>query len=277
MSIPFLVFTDLDGTLLDHHTYSWEAATATIALLKQQQIPIIANTSKTAAEITELYAAIPLDTPFIVENGAAVYLPKQNFPTPEPDWQDLGRYWRKVFSPARAHWIALIKQVNSDISEAMIPFHALSLQQLMQLTGLSAQQAKLAQQREFAEPVYWQGSDADKTAFIRAITSAQGQVLQGGRFLHVGAKTDKGSAMLWLQRQYAGNAPIPPCTIALGDSGNDIAMLEIADIAVLVRSPCHPPPTLTRTTNVMTTAATGPSGWAEALQHILHQQEFPHG
>ena len=38
-----LVFTDLDGTLLDHDTYSFEAALPCINLLKNNDIPIIIN------------------------------------------------------------------------------------------------------------------------------------------------------------------------------------------------------------------------------------------
>lgn len=35
----YLVFTDLDGTLLDHDTYSWEAARPALDRLKRQQVP----------------------------------------------------------------------------------------------------------------------------------------------------------------------------------------------------------------------------------------------
>jgi mannosyl-3-phosphoglycerate phosphatase len=43
----YSVFTDLDGTLLDHFDYNFDAALATIADLKVRHISIIPNTNKT--------------------------------------------------------------------------------------------------------------------------------------------------------------------------------------------------------------------------------------
>ena len=67
-----LIFSDLDGTLLDHHTYSFAPALSMLQKLRSANIPVIPNTSKTFAELTELTQQIGLDGPFIVENGAAV-------------------------------------------------------------------------------------------------------------------------------------------------------------------------------------------------------------
>ncbi len=70
-----LIFTDMDGTLLDHHTYSFEAAKPTLTSLAERNIPVIPTTSKTFVELLELRETIGLTGPFIVENGAAAYIP----------------------------------------------------------------------------------------------------------------------------------------------------------------------------------------------------------
>lgn len=49
-----LVFTDLDGTLLDIHTYDWRPASAWLDKLQDHQIPVILCSSKTAAETLEI-------------------------------------------------------------------------------------------------------------------------------------------------------------------------------------------------------------------------------
>ena len=58
-------------------------------------------------------------------------------------------------------------------------------------------------------------------------------------------------------------------SIALGDSGNDVAMLEASDIAVRIKSQSHAYPPLTRTDNVFDSTLYGPSGWSECLTKIL--------
>jgi len=49
-----VVFTDLDGTLLDEETYSWEAAEPALAMLRERGIPWVMVTSKTRAEVEVL-------------------------------------------------------------------------------------------------------------------------------------------------------------------------------------------------------------------------------
>ena len=46
-----LIFTDLDGTLLDYKTYSYKKASKALSLIKKDKIPLIFCTSKTKAEI----------------------------------------------------------------------------------------------------------------------------------------------------------------------------------------------------------------------------------
>jgi len=62
-----IVFTDLDGTLLDHHDYSYAAALPALQLLAQSNTPLIFNTSKTASEVeqlrTEMDNRLPFDQP----------------------------------------------------------------------------------------------------------------------------------------------------------------------------------------------------------------------
>ena len=74
---PFMVVTDLDGTLLDHHSYSYEAAIPALDKLTDFKIPVIFNTSKTAKEVIPLQQKLSISAPFIVENGSALYIPKR--------------------------------------------------------------------------------------------------------------------------------------------------------------------------------------------------------
>ena len=70
-----IIFTDLDGTLLDHTTYSFEAAIPMLALIKRHNIPLIIVTSKTKDEVLRIQKHLDLRAPFIVENGAGIFIP----------------------------------------------------------------------------------------------------------------------------------------------------------------------------------------------------------
>lgn len=94
----WLVFTDLDGTLLNHHNYSVEAALPCIQKLHQLDIPVIFNTSKTFHESVELQKLLQINAPFIVENGSSIYIPHSVSPELEVN-QSLGN-WEMIHSIA---------------------------------------------------------------------------------------------------------------------------------------------------------------------------------
>lgn len=265
-----IIMTDLDGTLLDHYTYSYEAAKGVLDYLESQHVPVVANTSKTSAELIHIRKEIKNHSPFIVENGAAVYIPQKLFPECPKGCTDEGPYWRYQFSKPREYWLDLIHQLKPKYQSLYTSFSNLSVEQLAKLTGLDEEAAERASQRQFGEPLLWHGDRDDKEEFIEAVHQAGGHVLQGGRFLHVGDKVNKGMAMQWLKELYQTTYPEQNIqTIALGDSHNDIDMLEQADHAVVIASPSHPAPELNRTQNLIHTQEYGPKGWAQALIQLL--------
>jgi len=74
-----IIFTDLDGTLLDSDTYSYEKAKIALQLLKKRRIPLIFCTSKTRAEIEFWRDEVGNYDPFISENGGGIFIPKDYF------------------------------------------------------------------------------------------------------------------------------------------------------------------------------------------------------
>ena len=72
--LALLVFTDLDGTLLDHHSYSFSAALPALQRLRRARIPVIPVTSKTLAELAPLMRELDNAHPCIAENGGLIAL-----------------------------------------------------------------------------------------------------------------------------------------------------------------------------------------------------------
>lgn len=264
-----VIFTDMDGTLLDHHTYSFAAAQPTLDALAARQIPVIPNTSKTYAEMVQLRDKIGLNGPFIIENGAAIYIPHGFFKQKPAGtiWQD--GFWCKSFISSKGYWIKLLEIVKADFAGEFTHFSVMSTDEVIAATGLGEDDARLAAKRQFGEPVMWLGSESRKAEFIAAVTERGATPLEGGRFIHISGDCTKGKALNWFMDEYRRQSAMTATSIALGDGKNDIAMMEAADIAVRIASPTHEPPPVDKKDNVYTSTQLGPEGWTEIITQLL--------
>ncbi|WP_165398956.1 HAD-IIB family hydrolase [Shewanella maritima] len=264
-----IIYTDMDGTLLDHYDYSFTEAIPVMEALAERKIPIIANTSKTFAEMESIQQTLGFNAPFICENGAAVYIPKGYFTTQPQDTEERGYYWVKSFCQPRSHWIEVLTTQVTEFKKYYVGFSAMTVESLCSVTELTPAKAKLALMREHTEPLLWLGSENIKQQFIEKMQQLGAEMLEGGRFLHVGGQSDKAQAMNWLTMLYAFERAQTMYTIALGDSGNDIAMLNAADVAVQIKSPVHDFPLLHTKKPVLKSPYPGPRGWAHCLSELL--------
>ena len=269
-SIQPIIFTDLDGTLLDHYSYSFAAAIPMLDKLEQLGIPVIPITSKTFAEVSRLRDQLNNRHPFIVENGAAIAIPKNYFDARLDSWVDQGDFWICPNSKPRKHWNLLLSNNAEAFAGEYETFTSVvehrGYQGLQEITGLNLAQAILSNERSYSEPIHWLGSDSSKQAFSKTLTNAGGTLLQGGRFLALGDAVDKGSTLLQLTEIYQTLGGFSGMhSLALGDSGNDVSMLEIANSAVIIRSQTHDAPALCRKDNLYVSNFYGPEGWAESV------------
>lgn len=272
--VQTLIFTDLDGTLLDHDSYSYEAAKPALQALSAKQFPVIPNTSKTREELQEISAEIGLSGAFIAENGAVIQCPKYLINDVPQGGQDCGNYWIKTFSPERAFWLEKLESMQYKYPDCYKGFSSFTTKQLADLTGLNEPQALQANQREYSEPLQWLGTEQQRSDFVADMKLFGANVLQGGRFLTVSGDTDKGRAMHWLTsllQETSGNMTL---SVALGDGQNDVAMLEAANIAVQILSKHHPFPALERSKNVFHSSLPGPEGWNEIITKLLKNNDI---
>ena len=266
----WLIFTDMDGSLLDHFTYQFDEATQSLETLAKLKIPVIPITSKTQAELEQLREDLNHHHPFIIENGAAVFIPKGYFIEQPLDTLEKEGYWVKEFVESRETWQQLITKIRSRYEGKFITFVEAGVNGIVEMTGLKRDQASKAAQRQYGEPLSWQGNCIDKRDFIRDLENMGANILEGGRFLHVSGKCDKSLALTWLKNVFQNQLPEQEVTtLALGDSGNDIAMLETSDCAVLIRSPVHELPIVERNEGLFITRSTGPKGWSEGVTEFI--------
>ncbi len=265
-----LLFTDLDGSLLDHHDYSYASALPVLEELTRLKIPVVPVSSKTRAEIEPLRTALGNEHPFVAENGAAVICPVGYFPEMPADCIEQDGYWLHVSSASREYWQALLEKLRGPFAGEWRSFADAGDEEVVQMTGLTLAQARLANQRAYSEPVQWLGSAERKLGFLAALRDLGAEPLEGGRFISVSGRCDKGRALRWLQSQYAVFFGARQ-SLAIGDSGNDVTMLEAADEALVIRSPAHEPPSLSRPQGVFISAETGPDGWATGVRDWLQR------
>jgi D-glycerate 3-kinase len=264
-----IIFTDMDGSLLDHHDYNHQAADALLKQLADNNIPVIPNTSKTLAELLIIRKSLNNQHPFIAENGAAVFIPIGYFPEQPAGTRQQGEFWLKEFVENREHWQSLLAVLPDKFNDCYTSFAQSSIDDIMAMTGLNRESSICSSQRAYGEPLAWSGSEEDKLELISLLNKRGATILQGGRFMHISGRCDKGQALQWLLEQYQHYSEKKVISIAIGDSENDIQMLEKAHIALLIRSPVHDLPTLERDNNLYISKTTGPEGWNEGVNTIL--------
>ncbi len=254
---PWWVVTDLDGTLLDH-SYDWAPAEPTIRWLQQQGIPVIPCTSKTAEEVRRFRDEAGLTDPFIVENGGAVH-------GQHPD----GEEWQLSLGPGWQDLKPKLRQLEAELGEPLRALDELSDDEGERLLGLSGEVLRMAQRRQCSVPFVAPSRSARDR--LLALVQEQGlTMVEGNRMSHLlGEGISKGRALDALkQHQNCRDVQV----LGLGDSPNDLPLLDVADVAVVVPGVKGPHPRLIEGIEAgrfQLAQAPHGQGWAEAVRRLL--------
>ena len=249
-----VVFTDLDGTLMDHGTYAVAPAKPALDVLASRSIPVVPVTSKTRAELVPLMARLGLSGPAIAENGAVIM--HADGPVDIAD--------------TREQIAAALASLPKNIRSAMVCFRDMDTKQIASATGLALNDAARAAAREASEPFLWRGDATPPTT----LTEILGETLkksglrltQGGRFFHIVPLRDKAAAISALLSE---QTPRPQSWV-LGDGPNDISMLLAADRGALITNEhVDTQSLLPANHNLYVSRASGPAGWHEAITAFL--------
>ncbi len=226
-----LVFTDLDGTLLDHHSYSTSISKKALQWLHRQDIPVVFCSSKTFEEQVYLQKKLAVHLPFIIENGSAIVWPTHYF----PQQVELGE------SISDQHRMLVLAKADIRlIRQALRPLHLFGYTDstdaaIAAATGLSRAAVKRARNRWFTETLLSPPPNQEARQMLEAAGLG---VSQGGRFLTVQDQgIDKGRAVQVVTTLFSDHWRERPVTFGVGDSPNDGAMLAAVDHPFLVQRP----------------------------------------
>lgn len=268
-AMSLIIFTDLDGTLLNQEDYNYQAAVPVLERLKTLQIPVIPVTSKTRSEVEFLRQEIGLSDPFIVENGSGIFIPVDDRRFPIGDRSQSGEYYLQLLGCTYVEARLGLAKVAASLGENLRGFGDLSAAEVEKLTGLPVEEVKLAQAREFTEP-FVTPSHFDSETIAKVAATEGFRVLVGDRFSHlIGAGAGKGKAVQWLMKNYRSTeSDRQVTTIGLGNSPNDLEMLEAVDIPIVISSRQGVHPGL-KDRGWQVPSSPGSQGWAEAISSYI--------
>ena len=264
-----ILFTDLDGTLMDEQTYSFQPALPAIKKLKSMDIPIIPCTSKTGNEVIGIMNHIGIYGPFIVENGSAIFYPESYFEYDHPRASILG-YRQLVLGVNYNDILSFFNTLKEKFKLPALGFSKMPLTEIQRHTNFSEKEALVAKNREFSEPFILTDQSFDIAIIIPFVLDNGFRILKGNRFYHLLGKSDKGQAVKQLQSMYSEKFPEDTIeSIAIGDSMNDVEMLKAVDYPVFVRKSNGRHLDNINIDGVLRTNGIGPSGWREAVDFLV--------
>jgi mannosyl-3-phosphoglycerate phosphatase len=262
-----VIFTDLDGTLLDRETYSWTEAQPALEAVKARNIPLVFCSAKTRAEQEAIREELGIHDPFIVEDGGAVYVEDGYFDFPFKCIRILNGYCVIEFGLPYEEIRKTVLKVSAENGLWLRSYGDMDAQEVANVTGLNLKAAARAKDREYEVQLV---GDFDATTIDRLNSAFRSHGLRtthGGRFYGVMAHDGKGTAVLTLTEMFRKKLG-EIVTVGIGDSSNDAPLLRVVDIPVLVKK-------LDGTwesidiPNIQRIDGVGPAGWRRFVLELL--------
>jgi mannosyl-3-phosphoglycerate phosphatase len=257
-----VVISDLDGTLLDHNTYSFEAALPALTLLERRRVPVVYCSSKTRREMEHWRRLTGNRHPFIVENGGAVLVPRDYFTLPIPSARQLEDFLIIELGTPYPELVCALDEASRSTGCRVRGFHAMTSDEVARECELTMSAAELARAREFDEPFLV--LDVDKEGDLLSAIEAMGKrCTRGGRFYHITGENSKATALTILLESYRKTGHFVR-SIGIGDGLNDAPFLNLVDVPILIRTPWLEK-LQAFVPRGIPTSLSGPRGWNEAI------------
>lgn len=262
-----VVFTDLDGTLLHPLTSSYSQALDAIRLLQEKDIPIIFCSAKTRGEQQVYMEELGIKDPFIVENGGAIFIPKNYFRFPfayDKVTQDylvieLGAPYQEIRQR--------LKKVDEETDGHIVGFGDMDVEEVARETALNLKSAELARQREYSEMVRIEGDRKIVELVLKEIKKAGLNYTPAGKLYEIMEGNDNGKAVQILIALYKLNFA-EAWTAGIGNDEDDSPMLSAVDLPILVQGHDNrwKKP---KVKDIYRARGVGPEGWDIAVKELV--------
>jgi len=264
MKKNYLISTDLDGTFLGHEDFDYKVNKIIVSKIVHKNIPIIFNTSKTFDEVVDIKNELKIYMPFIVENGSGIFFPTKETITKK-------KYSRNDFQlissgPSREDINNIINSNFSEFTDLFDFSNELNKEDLKKISGLPYARLKNLLNRQFSELLVWKSNKKKLKDFEYKLSEFGLSLTKGARFLHLKGQSNKGTALReLLVHMKKVNKVDNYCVIALGDSENDVEMLQISDHPFLIKIPNRDFIKFKGSNKVRKSRNPAPIGWKESI------------
>ncbi len=272
-----LIFTALEGALVDPQTDSFSGAEEALSELERRKIAFVLLTARTREEIDPIRRKMGHNHPFVTENGGGIFFPDGYFSLRIPGCVRTARY----LSIAQGRPYAEVCEALDDIAEecavGVAGFHHMSLREIADNAGLRPRSAELARAREFDEPFYFTSADDKAIArFVEAARARGFDTRRGQTFWHLSARCDAARAVRTLAHLFREATHIKLRLVGIGGGEQDLPWLRAVDHAVLLpdsreaaKPSEHPQETPDRIRTIAMGDAPGAIGWNKAILNII--------
>lgn len=259
-----IIFSDLDGSLLNHSDFKFNKVNIFINKCLDLGIKIIINSSKTKNEIKNVCKDLMINVPFISENGSEI----NNLDlivTHQTPSIVLSRPKEQIYNIFKTH-------IKHTLRKHCVFIKDLEYKKRVNILGFTDKNVEIALDRKFTHPFIFDGSENEKIELLRATKKLGLNMIQGGRLYNLCDDTNKGKAMnfvLNILSEETDNF----VTIGVGDSYNDLEMLNNSDYPCIVRNDFSNFK-YNAQANYIISNNEAPSGWMEVVTLALKQNNI---
>ena len=271
--IKGIIFTDLDESLLNENKYDGKVLDKYIRKLLSENFFIIALTSKTYKEVISLYKENNIKLPFSSENGAAFYIPRCNKEEELKFKKILNRKSVQVKEIEKC-----LNNLNIKYPDSFLKIKDLNIEDQMKITSLNKEQLLNFYKRDFSVSLLWNSSTRLLNDFNKNIESYNLKITFGGKMFNISGNHNKLDALKYFEKFYENNFDKRnSTTISIGDSQNDIEILNYTDYSGIVRRKDKKKIKLLKSKKVYKSKNIAPKGWIEVLNLIRKDMEDQNG
>lgn len=248
------VFTSIDGTLLDAHTFEPGPAKPLVRRLLAAGVPVIPVSVMTLEEIAPIAATLGLHHAMVIEAGGAI-----------ARWS--GTAWEvEPCGPPAETLLDVVRDIEERSGASLLVYSALPEGEAARLSGRSGELLRASTHRRFSEPFVIETGELANVQ--RAASEIGFSVRRGRRFLHLCRACDEGEAFTRLRDELR-------CDVAVGVGGAavDGEFLALADVPIIVPGPNGEVDAelLASVPNARVAPAPGPGGWVAGVKEAVDE------